>query len=264
MRVHLLSATVWLLVLVMPALAYDDYVGYSNAPGSLGSCAYSCHGPMGGTIWVQGFPSSYQPGATYTIRVGHSGGSTISNFNASVRVGSGSVTAGVITAGLNTATYSVTAEPNGVHLRLPDRDSGIFYWQAPNPAVGPVTFYLAGEQGTTRNGPNTEIVLMAAPMAAVEEASEAKPLLAFEVSPTMVSSSTTIQATLPQGKGGSLLVLDANGRVVTRLELPATAGGRIAVGWRPYRADGSRLASGPYFVLLESGSHRVLSRVTVR
>ncbi len=97
-------------------LAEPGYTGYSGAPGSNGSCASSCHGGTGGTITVVGFPTAYEVGQDYTISVVKRGGSTISNYNASVRAGSGRSPTGTISAGYLTATYSTSGEPNGVHL----------------------------------------------------------------------------------------------------------------------------------------------------
>jgi len=89
-------------------------------------------------------PASYTPGQDYLVSVVHRGGSAISNFNASVRIGSGVQTAGTISAGYRTETYSTGEEPNGVHQSSYDQDSCTFAWAAPDPAVGVVRLYLAG------------------------------------------------------------------------------------------------------------------------
>ncbi len=266
-RVNLPAAlllTGLLLMFSVTARAWDDYVGWSGAPGTPGLCAYSCHGPMGGTIYVQGFPDNYVPGVTYTVKVGHAGGQTISNFNASVRIGTGSETAGQLTAGLNTATYSVSQELNGIHLARPNLDSGVFYWRAPEPAVGPVRLYLAGEQGTTRNGPNSTIVLTANPVSAIAADAGGWSRPAVELAPTVVRHSATIRCNLPAAEPAALRVIDSRGRIAATVALPGGDAGPVSVAWRPYDADGRRLARGTYFVVLEAGGSRVVRSLKVQ
>jgi hypothetical protein len=162
----LFTAQVW---------AHGSYTGYSGAP-TRQTCASSCHGSSGGTVTVSGFPTEYTPGQAYTITVGHSGGSTIANFNASCRVGSGSTNAGTITAGTGTSTYNVSGETNGVHLTSNNQNSGTFTWTAPAAGAGDVHLYLGGHQGTY-GGQNTALNLTAAEatVSAPGEASEPNP-----------------------------------------------------------------------------------------
>ena len=135
--------------------AHGTYTGYSGAPGR-STCATSCHGTTGGTIVLAGFPTNYTPGQVYQLVVRHTSGTTIRNFNASCRVGTGSVNAGTITAGLNCSVYNVTGETNGVHLTSVTRDSGLFSWTAPTAGTGTVRMYLGGLQGSS-SGQNTVI-----------------------------------------------------------------------------------------------------------
>lgn len=145
--------------------AHPNFTGYSGAPGSKGTCASSCHGFPGGTIALSGFPSTYTPGQNYTLKVSHGSGGIIANFNASVRIGSGSTNAGVLSAGQNCATYNTAGETNGIHFSTESQDSGSFSWTAPDTSVGEVRLYLAGHQGTTSDDPNTELVFSATPSA---------------------------------------------------------------------------------------------------
>jgi mono/diheme cytochrome c family protein len=80
------------------AIAYTPYIGYSGAPGSKGYCA-QCHGSGTGTIVVLGVPVNYEPSKTYTIIVKRNGGSLMSNFNGSTRVGNTTTVAGTFMAG---------------------------------------------------------------------------------------------------------------------------------------------------------------------
>ncbi len=140
--------------------AYPQYTGYSGSPGRQ-ACSISCHHrrSFAPTITVSGFPQSYVPGQQYTIAVGHNGGSNISQFNSSVRVGAGSVNAGIIAAGSFTTVYNVTGETNGVHFSSSNRASGDFRWTAPAPGTGTVKLYLAALQGSLSSGADTQIVL---------------------------------------------------------------------------------------------------------
>jgi hypothetical protein len=147
-----------LTFLLIPACAVAApwVIGYSGAPGTQ-SCASSCHGEGGGTVEVQNFPESYVPDSTYIIRL-TSTGLSIKNFNASCRVGTSSLNAGVILPHTNTATYSTENETNGVHATALDQDTLEFRWRAPIHGTGPVTMYVAAHQGHD-TGPNNDIVI---------------------------------------------------------------------------------------------------------
>ncbi|MCB1058994.1 MAG: T9SS type A sorting domain-containing protein [Calditrichaeota bacterium] len=149
-----------LLFFLLPACVFAEpwVVGCSGAPGTQ-SCASSCHGEGGGTVEVHNFPESYVPDSTYIIQL-TSTGLPIKNFNASCRIGTSSLTGGVILPHTNTATYSVDNEPNGVHAIAFDQDTLEFRWRAPNPGTGNVTLYVAAHQGHD-TGPNTDLQISA-------------------------------------------------------------------------------------------------------
>ena len=229
------------------SFASATFTGYSNAPGTTGACASACHGAGGGTITVSGFPSSYTPGQAYVVTVAHTGGSSIENFNASVRAGSGPTNAGTITAGTNTAVYSVGGETNGVHFGTPGQASGTFTWTAPSPGMGPVKLYLAGHQGATSGGPNTEIVLTADGSGIAELGSPVRNAPAFTIEPTVVRTALVLRAgNLP--RAASVRVIDRSGRCVARV--PIRAGKDIAVSWPLLDRDGRRLPAGVYHAVL--------------
>ena len=139
------------------APGFPIVTGYSGAPGSSGTCAISCHGSSGGSVTVTGFPAYYSPGQAYTVTIRHSSGTSIANFNCSIRIGTGTSNAGTITAGLNTETYNVSGETNGVHFNGNNRDSGDFTWTAPSSGAGTCRLYAGGLQGS-QSGQNTTIV----------------------------------------------------------------------------------------------------------
>jgi hypothetical protein len=257
------AATALALLLATVAFAAPDYTGYSGAPGSSGSCAGACHGGSGGTVTVVGFPMAYDVGQSYIISVVKRGGSTISNYNAAVRVGSGSVQAGTISAGYLTQTYSTGGDPNGVHLTGSDEDSSTFTWRAPDTGVGDVKLYLTGHQGGY-GGANTELVLTASQATGV---SEGRPVigrdLALSVEPSVAAAGVAIRFSLPADARASLRVVDRSGRVVARFAAPQP-GMTQAVYWQPRGADGHRLASGAYFVVLNCAGRRIARKLVIR
>jgi hypothetical protein len=234
--------------------ASTSYTGYSGAPGSRGSCASTCHGNLGGTIVVEGFPETYQPGQTYEIWVRHTGGSSIRNFNASVRVGTGSETAGLIAAGYGTETYSRTQEPNGVHLSRSRRDSCSFNWTAPPGGTGPVRLYLAGLQGG-ESGNNTDLVLVADEATGIEEEGS-PPILripSITAEPSVVASTILFRVVTADGAGGRVAIADMTGRVVAVLDIPPSAPAARSLSWNLVTPDGDPLNHGNYIAALCSG-----------
>jgi hypothetical protein len=230
------------------SFASATFTGYSNAPGTTGACAGLCHGTSGGTITVGGFPTSYTPGQAYVITVAHNGGSSIQNFNASVRVGTGPTNAGTITAGTNTEVYNASGETNGVHFTTAGQASGTFTWTAPSPGVGAVTLYLAGHQGTY-DGPNTEVVRTANVAGVAEPGSQVRTAAAFTVEPTVARTALVLRAgNLP--RAANVRVIDRSGRCVARV--PIHAGKDIAVSWPLLDRDGRRLPAGVYHAVLTS------------
>ncbi len=256
-RFHLAAV---LALVAAVAIAEPGYTGYSGAPGSSGSCASSCHGSPGGTIEVIGFPTAYDLSQVYVISVVHSGGSSINNFNASVRTAEGSHTTGTITAGFRTATYSTGSEPNGVHLSSNNQDSCTFNWQAPDTAVGDVKLYLTGHQSSSKNGPNTDIVLTSSPMTGVSEGVRRPLGLRLALKPTVVTDRVEVRLAAPAGSHPSLRVVDRSGRLVARISVPESG---QSVLWRPLDRDGRRLAAGTYLVVLQCKDERLVRKLVL-
>jgi hypothetical protein len=241
-------------------VASATFTGYSGAPGTTGTCAGFCHGSGGGTITVSGFPDSYTPGQAYVVTVAHTGGSSIQNFNASVRVGTGPANAGTITAGTNTAVYSVSGETNGIHFSTPGQASGTFTWTAPSPGVGPVKLYLAGHQGATSGGPNTEIMLTADGAGIAEPGNQVRTAPAFTVEPTVARTALVLRAgNLP--RAANVRVIDLSGRCVARI--PIRAGKDVAVSWPLLDRAGRRLPAGVYHAVLTTGGATLVRQFVV-
>ncbi len=181
MRTLLFSISILISSLVW---AHGTYTGYSGAPGTRGTCASSCHGSSGGSITITGFPATYTPGQVYLLTVKHASGSVIRNFNASVRVGTGSTIAGTLAAALNTSIYNATGETSGVHFTSVTHDSGQFNWTAPAAGTGAVRIYLGGLQGSSANGTNSTFTAVS------NEAAGSAPTAASNPSP--VNSATGV------------------------------------------------------------------------
>lgn len=256
-----MRACICLLCLsVAAAGAFPDYTGYSGAPGSAGTCAGSCHGTPGGTILVTGFPTAYEPGRTYLVTVSRSGGSSIANFNASARIGTGAQTAGSITAGSFTEVYSVPGEPNGVHFAQSNQDQGTFNWTAPDPAVGQVRLHVSGHQAGTE-GPNTELVLSSEPAGIEETTRDRTPGPALLVRPTIACGRVLFLVSSPAAPA-RIRIVSRDGLVVARLRL--APGPDQAVVWAATDAAGRVLPRGLYQVILETGTERRIGRFVLR
>ena len=153
------SIRMFLALILVPVClwAHPDNIGYSGAPTRL-SCAMSCHGSEGGSLSIQGFPATYTPGALYTMTIVRVIGEDISNFNASVRVGTSATNAGLLGQGENTSIYDTVGETNGVHFTVPNQTSGTFVWTAPGAGTGTVRLWASAHQGTTAGGANWDMV----------------------------------------------------------------------------------------------------------
>lgn len=195
MRFAVLFCAIFLMNLTVYAGA--NYRGYSGAPGRQ-SCAASCHGSGTGTVTVTGFPTEYTPGQSYLITVRKTSGSTISNFNASCRAGSGSTNGGVIAAGTGTSTYNVSNETNGIHLTSANRDSGTFHWTAPAAGTGEVRLYVAAHQGNY-GGANTTITRTA------QEAAASAPNPATNPTPSDAAMNIALNAVLSWSAGSGAI-----------------------------------------------------------
>jgi hypothetical protein len=146
------------LMVAMSVAAHPTNTGYSGGQPGRMTCAMSCHGADGASVSIQGFPTVYVPGHAYLLTITRVAGDPISNFNASVRIGTGFENAGVLAAGTGTSTYSVDGETNGIHFTNPDQESGNFTWTAPPTGTGAVRFYAGAHQGQTSFSPNTEFL----------------------------------------------------------------------------------------------------------
>ncbi len=256
-NVILVVVGVLAVVIASSVIAHTNYLGYSNAPGSRGSCATSCHGTGGGTLQVTGFPSTYVPTQAYTITVSRGTGSSIKNFNASCRVAGGSTPAGTLAAGTGTATYNVTGETNGVHLTTADQDMATFSWTAPAVGTGDVTLYVAGHQGNV-SGANTEIALTATEQ--VTGIADVRPGRGYALEqnyPNPFTDRTQIDLTVPHATPVLLEVYDAAGaRILSRESFQEQ--GTSTLAW-----DGSVCPAGVYYYRVRAGAFEATRRMTL-
>jgi hypothetical protein len=266
-----LAASILTVVLLHSGVeARTSYTAYSGAPGSKGICASSCHGSSGGTMVVTGVPATYTPGASYTITVKRNGGSRISNFNASTRVGTTTTGAGTFAAVSGVTTYSVSGFETGVRASSNNVDSAKFSWTAPATGTGEVRLYVAGAQGTSASGPNTLLTFTVAEggTSTVEAGGDvASPFALDQNYSHPFNPRTTIRFQIAPVVGGShstwvtLKVFDLLGREVATLVNEIKSAGSHSVQWSARQDAGGQgtngqLPSGITSIGLKLGSSR--------
>ena len=249
------------ICLSLPAIVFGhaNYIGYSGAPGTSGRCASSCHGSAGGTIIVSGFPTQYTPGQVYTVSISHNGGSTIRQFNGSVRVGTGSQNAGTISASTNTVTYNTSGESNGIHLSTNSLDNAAFQWTAPTAGMGDVKLYFAGHQGST-SGANTDLVLTATEMASAidDEPSLPVKIAVLNNYPNPFNPQTNIRFEILNSGHVSLDIFDIQGKKVASLFDGPSEAGQHDIVW-----NASPYPSGIYLCRLVTDNRTISKMITL-
>ena len=240
--------------------ARNSYIGYSGGPGSRGTCAVTCHYRDNFTpsITITGFPEFYEPGQQYTVTVGHSQGSSISQFNGSVRIGTGSENGGVITAGTNTIIYSHAQETNGVKWSSNNRDSGTFIWTAPDAGTGEVRLYYAGLQGSLNNGASHDTVFVSYETTTNVKTTHTLPS-GFSLRqnyPNPFNNETIIQVFVPNSGKIKLEVANLLGQRIIEYDRLVTGPETVNIAWDGRHSDGKDLPSGVYFyrLITESGT----------
>ena len=259
-KIFSIGVLITLLTLSIIAYAFPGYIGYSGAPGSQGTCASTCHGSSGGTMQVTGFPSEYTPGNSYIITVSHNGGSTITNFNGSCRIGSGQQNAGVISAGTNTVVYNVGSETNGIHFSTNYHSSGTFNWTAPSIGTGFVKLYIAGQQGS-KSGPNTALVLTSnentTSVHGINGNTPTKLTLSQNY-PNPFNPETIIEYSVPQEGHLKLEIFDITGQKIETLFDGFQETGYYTIAW-----NASEYSSGVYLYRLTLEDRIITKRMTL-
>lgn len=242
---------------VSAGLAHGTYTGYSGAPGSSGTCASSCHGSGTGSIVFSGVPAKYLPGTMYRIVVTHTSGSTIVNYNASTRIGTGSNVAGSFTGVTNASVYTAGGE-TGVHSAATSIDSAVFQWTAPAAGTGAVNFFLGGIQGS-KSGANSSLTLTADEASTAGVAQETTPvsMTMLRNYPNPFNPSTTIEFTVPAAGRATLRIYNMVGQDMAMLyDNEARPGVTYTV---PFSGIG--LSSGVYLAVLETESQRMTRKI---
>lgn len=238
--------------------ARNSYIGYSGAPGSRGTCAVTCHyrHNFDPSITIEGFPEFYEPGQQYTVTVAHSQGSSISQFNASIRVGSSSENGGVISAGMNTTVYSHAQETNGVKWSSNYTNSGTFIWTAPDAGTGEVRLYYAGLQGSLGSGASHDTVLISSEITTDVKNTHLLPSghsLAQNY-PNPFNNETIIQVHMLNSGHIKLEIANLLGQQVFSYERETAGPETVSIVWNGRDSDGNDLPSGIYFYRLSSES----------
>ncbi len=255
------------LMIPCPLLAFTNYIGYSGAPASNGTCTRSCHiqNSFSPSCQVTGFPEIYIPGQQYLISVHHNGEQPINQFNCSIRNNSDSTIAGTVSADENTSIYNTTNETNGVHWSTADTDSGTFIWTAPEPGVGDVTLYWSGLQGSRANGADQQIVLQAS-----QQSSEIiyVPELPEKISlnqnyPNPFNNATTIPFEISRRCNIVLEISNLLGQLVRIFTISDAQPGCYVINWDGRDTKGNYITSGLYFYQLRTPDGNLTRKMTI-
>jgi hypothetical protein len=261
-----LFATTVTILSVQRAEAHASYTGYSGAPGRQ-SCSISCHdrSSFNPTILVTGFPQLYIPGQQYTIAVAHNGGTTIKQFNCSIRVGTGSTNAGVISSGTSTSIYNTSGETNGVHFSASDKNSGNFVWTAPASGTGTVRLYWAGLQGNLSSGADTQVVLMSSEvMTGVDENTVLPENLSLAQNyPNPFNAETIIEFSLGKPGHVDLSISNILGQNIYDWSGDFDKAGTASILWNGKAHDGVDMPSGVYFYQLRTSESRLTRQMMI-
>ncbi len=252
------------LLWVARAVALPEYIGFSGAPGTHGSCALHCHGTSGGSILVTGFPTQWVPGDTYPVRIGHHSGDAISNFNASVRKANDTPCVGTFVPGPNLELYTSGTDSNALHFTVADQDTGSFLWIAPLTGPDSVELYLSGLQGTDPLGLSTLLRLVAvqAPSSVDDAHSRVGQPMQFEVLNRVVTDYLALRWQTPRPVPVRIEIIGPAGRRLATLDC-GTSDGPQSMVWQPLDRYGGSLTPGSYFAVLTTGTTRLTRKFTV-
>lgn len=260
-------ATLIIFCATAQVYAHPSYIGYSGAPGSRGSCSISCHHRQNFTpsVTVTGFPATYIPGQQYTISIGHQSGMAIKQFNCSVRIGTGSTSAGILAARANTATYTHTAEINGIHFSASDQNTGAFIWTAPSAGTGLVRLYLAALQGNLSSGADTLVTISSnEALTGIGDDSGLPDAFSLEQNyPNPFNAGTIIKFNLAYPGHADLLIANIVGQEVYRWSGDFSQPGPVIVQWTGKTNDGHDLPSGLYFYQVRTAEGRLSRQMTM-
>jgi hypothetical protein len=256
-----------LSLLSTAAWGHPNYTGYSGAPGTAGRCSISCHHRrnFAPTMTVTGFPETYIPGQSYTITVAHQSGSTIRQFNSSVRVGTGSTNAGNIYASTNTTTYNTSGETNGVHFSASSQNNGSFLWVAPAAGAGEVRLYFAGLQGSLSSGADTSFSLTSLESTTgIEEEPGLPGAFSLEQNyPNPFNSSTVINFSLSQPGHVEFSIYDLTGRLIYDNSYDIDHPGITSIHWDGQSNQGNSVPSGVYFYQIRTAEGEQTRRMAM-
>jgi hypothetical protein len=209
--------------------ASGSIVGYTGAPGDIGSCT-NCHGGSVAStnsaitfINFSGTNNTYVPGSTYTINIELIGtGSNVHGFEIVALRNSDNANSGaiVITDASNTQlkigggrTY-VTHTSNGKNT-----NTWSFDWTAPTNGDGDITFYLAANVSNA-NGLTTGDEIHLKELVIQEDISSAvieeEPIVRIDNSLKLINDNNFVTTTLDVQEANDVLVsvLSLSGKVI--------------------------------------------------
>jgi hypothetical protein len=254
-----------LIFLFAISFARNSYIGYSGAPGSRGTCSVTCHyrQHFDPSIVISGFPETYEPEHQYVITVYHTGDALISQFNASIRIGTGSSNGGHIYSGENTMTYSHPQETNGVKWSSNYCDSGTFVWFAPEPGTGEVNLYWAGLQGTLGYGASYHTILSSNEATTDVKNTHLLPedILMARNYPNPFNNETIIRIQTENAGNFDLEILNLLGQQVFDYSRSISGPGVVNIVWDGRDSDSNNLPSGIYFYRLRTQSGSITNKM---
>lgn len=261
-KVTIATALIFLFAI---SFARNSYIGYSGAPGSRGTCSVTCHfrNHFDPSVVISGFPDTYEPEHQYVITIYHTGDALISQFNASIRIGTGSSNGGHIYSGDNTLVYSHPQETNGVKWSSNYSDSGTFIWLAPEPGTGEVKLYWAGLQGTLGYGASYQTILLSNEATMDVKNTHLLPdgILVARNYPNPFNNETIIKIRAENQGNIRLNILNLLGQQVFEYGRTVSGPETLNILWDGRDSAGNDLPSGIYFYRLRTQSGSVTNKM---
>jgi len=159
--------------------------------------------------------------------------------------------------------YNATGEPMGVHLSSNNRSSGDVHLDGTQPSSGTgEKLYLAGHQGSSSGGPNTEIQLTAQGAGIGEAGNVPKPHAALRVEPNVAASRLVLSVNNPQAP--ALIRIAPSIRPRSEPVDPGPEPRRQRDRRAPRRSGRPPLAAGTYFASMTCAGEREVRKFTVR
>lgn len=242
--------------------------GYTGAEGI--TCN-NCHGgnPLnspGGSVVVNGLPSSYTPGTKYnfTVTINH-GVSNRTRWGFSMKAIAGSNPVGTF-SGTNPNVYINNFDREIGHSSAPSTPSANTYtftnlsWTAPStptPAEQNITFYVAGNAANGFGSSGDFIYTATRTMSQTSTSVTEKNIVLDKISTLREGKKVIIQLSLQKSSSLNMSVFNLNGQQVL-----SKAPQKFSSGNHTIEVDGSALATGTYILYVQNEKEKVTRKIT--